>query len=104
MVTKKKLLEFLENTDFLEVDSYLVDELLFNQLLIKQAKKDIKEKGISINVSNNPEKPYFQTNQSVTIYNNSLKNILQISRKLGLSAADRKTIGLSVDNDDDGFD
>lgn len=104
MVTKKKLLEYLENTDFLEVDDYLVDELLFNQLLIKQAKKDIKDKGLLINVSSNPDKEYYQTNQAVTIYNNSLQNILKISRKLGLSAADRKIIGLSVDYNDDGFD
>jgi P27 family predicted phage terminase small subunit len=104
MQTKKKIIEYLkQNTNFDEVDSYLVDELLYNDSLMKQAKKDIKDRGIQINVSNNPDKPYFQTNQAITLYNNSLKNVLQISRKLGLSAGDRKMLDIQYDSLDDGF-
>ena len=105
MVNKKKVFEYLNNKNIkIEVDEIIIDELIFNQYLIKEAKKDIKERGLNINVSKG-ETPYYQTNPSISTYNQSVKNILNISRKLGLSPLDRKN--LKIDSSsiiDDGFD
>lgn len=105
MITKIKLLEYVKNLNYQDVDEYLIDEFIYNLKLQIQAKKEIKDKGLLLNVSTNPNKPYYQQNQAISIYNSCVKNILNISKKIGLSAFDRQMLKIKVSNNiDDGFD
>lgn len=103
-MNKKDIKEYLSTLpNYNKNHDYIIDELVYNHKLIKDSKKKIKDDGLFINVSNNPDKPYFQQNQAVTIYNNCLKNILQLSKKIGLSPLDMKQLEITGNGDDDGF-
>ena len=82
---------------------YLVTELYYNLKLMRDAKKEIK-KGLLVNGSSDPNSSYMVKNPAINIYNDSIKNTLNISRKLGLSPLDQKNIVASAMNEDDGFD
>jgi P27 family predicted phage terminase small subunit len=104
-MTRKQLIEYIKNKGiYEEVDNTLIDELLYNVKIIKQAKKDLQEYGLMMNVSKNDDKPYFQQSPAVAIYNSAVKNIMNISRKLALSPLDRSALKVNVEEDDDGFD
>jgi P27 family predicted phage terminase small subunit len=77
----------------------LLEELLFLNELMKSAKESIDTEGITIEDAAGISK----ANPSVTIYSNSLKSALSISRKLGLSHRDAQELGM-VGSTEDGFD
>ena len=80
-----------------KVDSTLINELAFNVKLCDDAKEDIEDRGIQVDIRKNKEKdePYMQVNQSVSIYNGALKMITAISTKLGLTVLDRTKLKLT---------
>jgi P27 family predicted phage terminase small subunit len=88
---KKEIIELLASINLYEkTDETLIDELIYNYKLADEAKENIELNGAVVNVVRNPEKPpLFQTNQSVSIYNNAIKNITTISTKLGITAIER---------------
>ena len=73
---------------------------------MNQAKKDINARGVIVNVRSDPQQqPYYQPNPSTAIYNNALKLIISLSRRLGLSPEDRANLKLTENElDKDGFD
>lgn len=102
-MTKNQITEYIKAKGiFEEVDMIMVDELLFNLKVIKEAKKDISNNGLVINTSKGPN-PYYQQSPSVSIYNNAVKNVMNLSRKLALSPLDRANLKISVEEEDDGF-
>lgn len=103
-LTKKRLFEYLnEKGIYNSVDIYLIDEFMFNLGMINESKLNISKIGSVMNVSKDSKNPYYQQNPSVVIYNKSMKNLLDISRKLGLSPNDRAMLNIVSDIDDDGF-
>ncbi|RCW38672.1 P27 family phage terminase small subunit [Marinilabilia salmonicolor] len=104
-MTKKQLIEYIKTKGLYEdVDLVMIDELLYNIRIAKQSKADLKKYGLMMNVSKNDEKPYFQQSPAVNIYNSSIKNIMNLSRKLALSPLDRQNLKVTVEDEDDGFD
>lgn len=102
MISRKKLVDFLKQRGlYEEVDRTLVDELYYNYELIREAKKDIKLRGITTPI--NSEGSLLGQNPSIAIYQNALKSVKDISRKLGLSPRDRKELKVDGEFKDDGF-
>lgn len=102
-LSKKGLIDFLsDRKSFENVDETVIEELLYNLELIKKAKDDINDRGIVCNVSSDPKKEVLQKNHSCSVYDSALKNVLNISRRLGLTPRDRKELELKVE-EDDGF-
>lgn len=82
------------------VDNTLIDELIFNVKLCDDAKDDISVRGIQVNIRKNPDdEPYYQVNQSVSIYNSAVKMITAISTRLGITVLERTKLGI-VDKKD----
>ena len=104
-LTQKELIEYLiEKGIYQEVDRVLVDDYIYNLKLSKQAKTEITKNGSIMNVSKDPQKPYYQQNPAVSILNQCTKNLLNLSRKLALSPYDRANLNINIENDDDEFD
>lgn len=104
-MTKKQLIEYIKNKGLFEdVDLIMIDELIYNIKVTKQAKRDLDKYGLMMNVSKDPNKPYFQQSPAVAIYNSAVKNIMNLSRKLALSPLDRKNLNLEATGEEDGFD
>ncbi|MFW5847872.1 MAG: phage terminase small subunit P27 family [bacterium] len=105
-LTKKNLINYLEQKNIYEsVDDNLITELLYNVKIANQAKKDINQRGVTVNVRQSDENPYFQPNPSVSVYHSAIKIIITLSKKLGLSPEDRANLKLlNIDDLDDGFD
>jgi len=83
------------------LDELLVDELIFNLYTMYNAKLDVIENGIKENVIRDKgKKPMYQTNQSLSIYNNSVSNVLKFFKELGISVKDRKNILLKIEDID----
>lgn len=92
-IDKTTVIEFLRERGLYEdVDFTLVDELLFNHWRMQEAKSIMVKKGIEVPINN--DGTLFGVNQICGQYDAALKQYLNISRKLGLSARDRKEIGL----------
>lgn len=102
-LTKTKLIKFLKSKGVYEqsIDDVLIDELFYNMDISQKSKDDISERGVIVPI--NKEETLFNTNPSVNIYNTAVKNILNISRKIGLSARDRHELGFDKLVEDDGF-
>ena len=104
-MTRKQLIDYIKDKGLYEdVDLVMIDELMFNLKVAKQAKKDLNKYGLMMNVSKDPNKPYFQQSPAVAIYNSAVKNIMNLSRKLALSPLDRKNLNLEATDEEDGFD
>ena len=84
-----------------KVDATLIDEYIYNLHLADQAKADIAERGLQVNISKDPEKPYYQKNPSTNVYFDALKHIESISTKLSLSPAERKKLKLTTEDEGD---
>lgn len=67
-----------------ETDDFLVDALLFNLVLIHNAKQDILTRGQMVNLRKSGDDPFFQINFSVSIFHNAVKSINLILKQLGL--------------------
>lgn len=105
MLTKKKLKEYLENKGIYEdVDEYLIDEFIDYLKMSVEARRDINKRGTIMNIAKEGNKPYFQANISVSILNNCIKNLLNISKRLGLSPLDRENLKIDSVEEEDLFD
>ena len=86
------------------IDSTLINELAFNVKLCDDAREDIDDRGIQVDVRKDTTKggiPYYQVNQSVSVYNGALRMITVISTKLGLTVVDRTKLKLQDEKKDD---
>lgn len=93
VIDRSTIIDFLRERGLYEdVDVTLIEELLFNHWRMQKAKAIMVEKGIEVPINN--DKTLFGVNQICGQYDAALKQYLNISRKLGLSARDRKEIGL----------
>jgi len=84
---------------FEDSDLMLIEELVYSFSIAQEAKKLINELGILAESATGEVK----VSPSITIYNSAVKNILQISRKLGISPRDRHELKLTLE-EQDGFD
>ena len=83
-----------------KIDDTLITELAFNVYLMDEARADIKERGIQVNIRANPDdEPYYQVNQSVSIYNGAVKLVAVLATKLGISVQERAKLGLEIKKD-----
>lgn len=99
MISKKRLIELLEGKGLYEpTDEGLIDEIITNQKIMAEAKRDIRTRGNLTPI--NKEETLFNQNPSVAIYNGALKNILNLSRKFGLSPRDRAELKLEGGEED----
>ena len=98
-MTKKQIIEYLQEKNiYQDVDVMLVDELIFNLQMIKNCKKEIKDKGVLIDIARpDADREYYQQNPAIAVYNKSVKNLLDITRKLSLSPVDRSALKIDVD-------
>lgn len=107
MVSKTRITQFLKAKKQFDVtDSLLINELVYNQKLLKEAKKLLLNNGeleILTNLAADPGEKSMQLNQAIGAYNSALNNILKISGRLGLSPYDRKKIGITGEPESDGF-
>ncbi len=97
--------EVLEKTKLLEeVDTTLIDELIFNVKLSNQCKEDILNEGYKLNITTSKnKKAYWIKNQSFIAYQACLKNITSIMSNLGLTPRERQKFKLAI-QDPDNFD
>lgn len=105
-MTKKDLIKYLDEKGYLENVDYTMIDLFYQNLKIaKKAAAKINKEGILINVRQNDENPYYQQHPALAVYNAANKNLMNLSRKLGLSAYDRMNLKLEIDNTEkDGYD
>lgn len=98
-MTKKQIIEYLQEKNiYQDVDIMLVDELIFNLQMIKNCKKEIKEKGVLIDIARpDADREYYQQNPAIAVYNKSVKNLLDITRKLSLSPVDRSALKIDAE-------
>lgn len=79
---------------FEKPDEVLIDELLYQQYLIEESKQSIKNYGIMINIRPDDQSPYFQVNQAVSVYRDSVKSLVTICTKLGITPQERSKLKL----------
>jgi len=86
-------------------DEILLDEIMFNIEVLEIAKEDIRENGIQIDVTRDPDKePFYQKNRAVDVYQQALKNVQALYRQLILSPSERQKMKLELSKGDDEFD
>lgn len=87
---KRDIVKLLKKEKLYEsTDLVLVDELIYNLTLIDQAKQDIAERGININLRKDDENPFYQLNNSLSIIQKSTAIIQRIYAQLGIDAISR---------------
>jgi P27 family predicted phage terminase small subunit len=74
-------------------DQILIDELLYQQFLISEAKKSIKANGILVNVRADGV-PLLQVNQAVSVYRDAVKSLITLCTKLGITPQERSKLKL----------
>jgi len=88
-----------------ESDEILLDEIEFNIEVLEICKIDIRENGIKLDITRDPDKePFYQKNRAVDVYQQSLKNIQALYRQLILSPAERQKLKLELTKGEDEFD
>ena len=100
-----KIYDFLKSKGQLEeVDTTLIEELMFNIELIEKCKHDLRTEGYRVNVTvRRNGKPYWVKNQAFSAYQSCLKNINSILISLGLTVRERQKLKMAL-NDPDNFD
>lgn len=99
---KKKIIKTIKASrelDFQEIDIHLVNRFVETQQIADEAFADIKLRGVVTPVSESGL--VLQKNHSISAYNDALKILLEISKKLGLSARDRADLGMVPKKEDD---
>lgn len=93
---RKQVRTYLKSKGLLHtVDTTLINELTFNIEIADQAREDIRERGIQVNIRKDPDaEPYLQVNQSIGIYQAAIKSITAISTKLGITILERTKMGI----------
>lgn len=105
-ILKHQIIDYLKNKSLHdEVDTTLIDELCYAVFLVDECKKSIKKQGLIVNVSKNPDAPYYQQNAAIGVYNSAVKTITMISTRLSITPADRaKLIDIEAQNKDNFFE
>lgn len=102
MLTKQDLIDILDEKGlYEEQDDFIIGELFYNLELIKKSKTHIRKTGI-LSQGDKDGKIFYQS-PALKIYSAALKNVLDISKKLGLSPRDRKEMGAIEDGEEDTF-
>lgn len=98
----KEIRDYLKKYDEYEpADDILIDELVYNLAQVEACKRSIKERGLVINTTRDPNKdPYYTPNPAATQYHNFLRNVKEITGKLGLSPKDRRTLNYLISEDE----
>lgn len=105
MINKEQVTQYLKDIGiYNDIDEYMVDQFIYNLQIYEQAKSELLVTGSVLNISRDPERPYYQQSPAVSIMNQATKNILNISRKLALSPLDRANLKIDSILEDDGFD
>jgi len=106
MNLKKVIKEYLvEQLLWHDSDEILLDEIVFNIEMLETAKADIRENGIQIDITRDPDKePFYQKNRAVDVYQQSLKNVQALYRQLILSPSERQKMKLELSKGADEFD
>ena len=82
-----------EENCYYESDAVIIDQIIFNIEMMNEAQKDLKERGLIINVVRDPNQPaYFQPNPSSNQYDSKLKNLISLLNSLGLSKQGKKLV------------
>lgn len=89
-----------EKGQYQEVDSYLIERLLENMELADLSIREIRERGILIEMGQNG---YLAKNPAILTYKESIKFIIEISKKLGMSVRDRAELGIGTEEEKDVF-
>lgn len=90
----KQIVTLLKSKNLYEIsDDILIDELIFLQSLIVQSKQEIQTHGILVNVRSDGT-PLYQVNQAVSIYRDTLKSLITICTKLGITPQERSKLKL----------
>lgn len=102
-MTQKQLIEELTARGLYEPgDETILKELFTNIRYMRMAKKEIDARGITLNVSRDENKPYYQINHAVSVYNTALGNALKIANRFGLTPSDRAKLKLlNIEDADD---
>lgn len=101
-ILKKKLLKMLRSSpyDFQDTDMEMVDRFIEAKEIADMSMLDVRERGVVAPV--NSEGTVLQKNHSISAYFDAVKQIMELSKKLGLSARDRADLGVEL-KEDDGF-
>jgi P27 family predicted phage terminase small subunit len=90
----KQIVSVLKDKNLYEPsDEILIDELIFLQSIIASSKADITAHGILVNVRADGS-PLYQVNQAVSVYRDSLKSLVTICTKLGITPQERSKLKL----------
>jgi P27 family predicted phage terminase small subunit len=100
---KNELIKLLKQKNlYEETDLYLVDELVFNLIMIEDIKKQLGAQGLMMNIVRKPGAPeYYQKNPIFGIYDTTLKNIKALFQSLGIAPADRAKFKLTTPETDE---
>ena len=102
-LTKKKIIAFLESKGVYDtIDEYIVEEFLYNLHLAALCKDDLEERGIVVPI--NSDETLFNLNPSNNAYQTAIKQVLTLSRKMGLDYRSRQELDMLIEEEDDGFD
>tara|TARA_R110000803_G_scaffold210835_1_gene284134 strand:+ start:3357 stop:3683 length:327 start_codon:yes stop_codon:yes gene_type:complete len=95
-ILKKKLLKMLRGSDydFQELDLEMVDRFIEAKEIADMSMQDVRERGVVTPI--NTEQTVLQKNHSISAYFDAVKQIMELSKKLGLSARDRADLGLEL--------
>lgn len=93
-----------EKNQWEEVDETLVDEFVYNVYIGDKCKEDIVINGVIRNVAKEGNKPYFQANQAVQLFQSSTKISAAILTKLGITPQERKKLKINTDRSTNLFD
>lgn len=91
---KESLIEKLKIENcYYESDEVIIDQIIFNIEMMNEAQTDLRERGLLINMTRNPDRePYICPNPASTQYDSKLKNLMSLLNSLGLSKQGKKII------------
>ena len=100
---KADIIELMRDKGIYEnTDANLINELIYNLYISREAKAAIAAHGIMVNVRADPDAPpLYQVNQAVGIYNQAIKAVLTIFTKLSINPQEREKLGLASKEVDD---
>lgn len=90
---RTEIVKALKQKDDYEKDSddILINELLFNLEMVSAAKDDIRLRGTIQDIGK--DKPYYQVNNSISVYHSATDKILRILKQLGFKKEVKDTDG-----------
>lgn len=108
---KKTIVKFLKDRNMYEdVDTFLIDDLIFNIEIANQCSYDIRNEGrngrldLLTDITRDPDKEaFFQKNRLLDIYTQATKNIKDSYVKLGLTPQERTKLKLIISEASDEF-